>query len=102
MDREAHEREKEDGQRALAVGVAGLLSQIGCVTIVLIGVALAGGLWLDARLDTRPLFTVLFILASVPVTLYLMVRVVLSGMTKLQSAASTEAGELENEEAESG
>lgn len=91
------------GQRALAVAVAGLLSQVGCVTLVLIGIALGAGLWLDAQFSTRPLFTVLFILGSVPITLYLMVRLVLGGMARLQAAGGVvgEARES-NEEAEVG
>ena len=36
-------------------------SQGGCVTVVVIFAALFVGLWLDAELHTKPLFTLLFI-----------------------------------------
>jgi hypothetical protein len=75
------------GQQALAIAVAGLLGQIGCVTLILIALALAGGLWLDSQLTTKPLFTILFVLGTVPITLYLMVRMVLGGMSRLGIAA---------------
>lgn len=81
----------EQDSQALAVAVAGLLGQVGCVTLVLIGVALATGLWLDAQFNTRPLFTILLILGTVPVTLYVMVRMVLGGMSRLQLAAGDAA-----------
>lgn len=75
-------------QRALAIAVAGLLGQVGCLTVLIIAIALAAGLWLDTQVDTRPLFTILFVLGSVPVTLYVMVRLVLSGMARVQPETS--------------
>lgn len=86
------------------MAVAGLLGQVGCLTVIIIGVALAAGLWLDTRVDTRPFFTVLFILGSVPVTLYLMVRLVLGGMSRIQLEGfpSGEGGDEDDEEAQVG
>lgn len=89
-DGEAPQAGEQDSQ-ALAVAVAGLLGQVGCVTLLLIGVALAAGLWLDAQFNTRPLFTILLILGTVPVTLYVMVRMVLGGMSRLELAAGAAA-----------
>jgi len=41
----------------------------GCVIILILGVALALGLWLDASTDNhRRVFTFIFVIASVPVT----------------------------------
>ncbi len=91
----------EEQPRALAVAVAGLLGQVGCITLVLIAVALAAGLWLDAQLNTRPLFTILLILGTVPVTLYVMVRMVLGGMSRLQTTAGVTAEDhVQSEEAD--
>lgn len=44
--------------------------------MVIVLVALFGGLWLDSRLQTRPLFTVGLMVASVPITLVTMFWVV--------------------------
>ena len=99
-DDKAAGAETGEGQQALAISVAGLLGQIGCITLVLIAVALAGGLWLDTQFNTRPLFTIILILGTVPITLYLMVRMVLGGMSRLQIKAGTSGEDLTNNEEE--
>ena len=73
-------------QSPLGLAVAGVLVQVGCLTVILILVALVGGLWLDTRFNTRPLFTLLLVLGSVPITVYLTFRIVLSGMKRMQHA----------------
>ena len=45
--------------------------EIGCITLVIVLLAVFGGLWLDKMLGTRPLFTVGLVLASAPVSLAL-------------------------------
>ena len=80
-----------------------MLGQVGCLTVIIVAVALAAGLWIDSQFDTRPIFTILFILGSVPVTIYLMVRLVLGGMTRIQpnigTATSSSTSSKEEEEA---
>lgn len=66
------------------ITVAGVVGQVGCLTLAIIAVALFAGLWLDSRFDTKPLFTLVLVMASVPLTLYLMFRVVLSLAPKIQ------------------
>lgn len=66
------------------MALAGLLGQVGCVTIVVVLVALGAGLWIDRIFDSRPVFTLLLMLGSVPVTIYLMIRIVLAGASRLQ------------------
>jgi MFS-type transporter involved in bile tolerance (Atg22 family) len=66
--------------------MAGVLVQVGCLTVIVLLAALVGGLWLDTRFNTRPLFTLIFVLGSVPITVYLLFRIVLSGMSRLQQA----------------
>jgi len=67
----------------MPLALAGLLGSIGCVTLVVIFVALGVGLWLDLQFDSRPLFTVVLVMASIPVTVFLMVRIVLEGMQRI-------------------
>jgi len=55
------------------VGVAG---QVGCLTLVIVIVAVFGGLWLDARFDTKPAFTLGLVIASIPISLALMFIIV--------------------------
>jgi hypothetical protein len=76
--------DKDRDGRALRMTLAGVIGQVGCLTIVIIAVALFTGLWLDTQFHTRPIFTLGLVLASVPLTLYLMFRVVLSVAPKIQ------------------
>lgn len=67
--------------------LAGIVGQVGCVTIVLIGLALGAGVLLDEFLETKPIFTILFMVGSVPVNLYLTVRVSLAAAARSQRNA---------------
>ncbi len=69
---------------------SGLAGQVGCVTILFIGAALLGGLWLDERLGTRPWLTVLLILGSVPLSLALTIRMALSAIRQIEQAQREE------------
>jgi len=74
-------QDKDRRQYTYNLTMAAVAGQVGCLTLVIIFGALIAGLWLDRSFATKPLFTILFMLASMPVTLYLMFRVV-RGATK--------------------
>ena len=56
--------------------LAAVVSQVGCLTTVVVVLALLMGLWIDTRLGTRPWVTIVLLVLSVPVTLALMFWVV--------------------------
>lgn len=89
-------------QAGLAFVAASVLAQVGCLTLILIGIAIGGGLWLDAQFDTKPLITVILVLASVPVTFYLVIRLVLRGTTNLQRKSNLKTNQVEIEEEQGG
>jgi F0F1-type ATP synthase assembly protein I len=62
------------------LALAAVAGQAGCLSVVLIFLALFAGLFLDARLDTHPVFTIGLVLVSVPISLYAMVRLMLSSV----------------------
>ena len=66
------------------------VGQIGCLTLVIILAALALGLWLDNRLDTRPWFTLGLVLASIPLSLVALVRAALGTARRAQPAQPKE------------
>jgi F0F1-type ATP synthase assembly protein I len=68
--------------------LAGIIGQVGCITVIIVGLALGAGLLLDRFLDTRPIFTILFMVGSVPVTLYVIVRVSLYAAARAQQATT--------------
>ena len=73
---------------------AGLVGQIGCVTgfasIVIIGLAFAVGRFLDSLLETSGIFTILFLLGSFPITLYIIVRISLWALARAQKSLAVD------------
>lgn len=73
-----------------------MAGQSGCGSVVLIMAMLLGGLWLDALFDTRPAFTLVLLLLSIPLSLGLMLYMVLSATSRISpppKAASSEKRE---------
>jgi MFS-type transporter involved in bile tolerance (Atg22 family) len=70
------------------VWVAGL-------TLVTIFGALLAGLWLDKVLNIKPILTIVFILASIPVTLYFTFRIVKKATARIQPVIKTDVPEEE-------
>ena len=64
--------------------LATVVGQVGCLTPIIILGALFAGLWLDRQFETKPLFTILFIVGSAPVSVFILYRIVRSATTKLK------------------
>ena len=64
--------------------MAEVVGKVGCVNIALIGLGLGAGILLDRLLGTDAIFTVLFIVGSVPLALYVTVRVSMSAAARVQ------------------
>ena len=97
---EPESQETDRVQYTFNMALAAVAGQVGCLTLVIIIVSLFGGLWLDTQFGTRPLFTVLLMVASVPVTIVLMFWVVRKATSKIRPS---ENKTIENQEdAESG
>ncbi len=69
----------------LNLTLAGVVAQVGCLTLVIILVALFGGLWLDARFATKPVITLVLVFASIPVSLVLMFVIARSAAAKIKA-----------------
>jgi hypothetical protein len=78
--------------------VLGVINKVGIVVFLIIIVALGGGALLDKVLDGGGLFTVLLVLASVPITLTAIYRISLAAVA--QSDESKAAEETEDDLAE--
>lgn len=55
-------------QSTFNAAVISVALQVGCLTLVIIFAALLLGLFLDQTFDTRPLFTILLLVGSMPAT----------------------------------
>ncbi|MGD0750250.1 MAG: AtpZ/AtpI family protein [Anaerolineales bacterium] len=65
------------------------------LTLVIIFVALFAGILLDKFLNSKPLFTVILTIASIPLTIFSTFRVVKAASSRIQPAAKKETSEEE-------
>lgn len=77
--------EKKDNHIAFNAALVAVVSQVGILTIALIGLSLFGGLFLDKQFDTKPLFTILLLIISGPIGIYLMIKIVRKATAGLQT-----------------
>ena len=75
----------KSGKYWLNLTLAGVAAQVGCLTLVIILVALFGGLWLDARFQTKPVITLVLVFASIPISLILMFVIARSAAAKIKA-----------------
>lgn len=83
--------EKNRARYAFNLTLAAVASQVGCLTLLIVLAALFGGLWLDARFGTKPMFTIGLMIASVPVTLVGMFWVVRMTTARIRSDSKPES-----------
>jgi F0F1-type ATP synthase assembly protein I len=60
-----------------------LVGQVGCITLVIVLISVRVGLWLDAYFQTRPLYTLVLLLAGVPLSVVLMLVVARRTLARL-------------------
>lgn len=64
--------------------LASVVGQVGCLIVFIVFIALGAGMALDKFLGTKAIFTVLLMVGSVPVALYLTVRISLTAASRAQ------------------
>ena len=88
-------------QYAINLGLAGFAGTVGVVTLVIVVVALIAGIFLDRQLNTKPLFTILILLGSVPVTIFVMFRLALGAISKIKMSQPAKKEEKSSERSNS-
>jgi len=78
------------GQDEFRTAVTMTVVWVAGLTLVTIFAALLAGLWLDKILSSKPLFTIAFVLVSIPVTLFLTFAVVRTATTRIQHVTKNE------------
>ena len=78
MSQTGDQPDKKTALRSLNLTLAAVTGQVGCLTVIIILVAFFAGRWLDNQFNSDALFTVILMVASVPVTLFVMFWVVRS------------------------
>jgi hypothetical protein len=75
---------KDRTQYIFNLTLAAVAGQVGFLTLCIVLASLFGGLWMDKRFDTKPLFTVTIMLASIPVTIIMMFWVVRNATARIR------------------
>ena len=75
--------------------LATVVGQVGCLTPLILLGALFAGLWLDRQLETKPLFTILFIIGSAPISVFVLYRIVRTATAKLKTDNQVKKSEEE-------
>jgi len=76
MSQTSEPSDKKTALSSFNLTLAVVTGQVGCLTVVIILVAFLGGRWLDNQFGSDAIFTVILMVASVPVTLVVMFWVV--------------------------
>lgn len=74
-----------------------LIGQVGIFTLVVVLAAVLGGMALDRQLGTRPWFTFGLVVASIPVSILLMIFVSRRTVKKIQDGAEDSTQKKEDE-----
>jgi F0F1-type ATP synthase assembly protein I len=72
-------------QQVMNLTLAGVAGTAGCLTLVIVVAAVLGGLWLDARFDTRPTMTITLVLVSIPISIGAMLVLVRLATSKIKT-----------------
>lgn len=75
------------------MALAGVLGLGGFLTLGIVILALVGGLWLDNTLGTRPLFTLLLMVVSAPISIFVMYRVAMNSISKMNTPVKKTEGD---------
>lgn len=62
-----------------------LIVQVGIVTLAVILLSLFGGLWLDRTFGTKPLFTLVLLLAGTPLSVLVMLFISRRTLARIKS-----------------
>jgi hypothetical protein len=89
-------------QRLMNATLAIVAGQVGCLTLVIIIAAVLGGIWLDSQFQTKPVYTVSLLVASVPVSVVAMVFIARAAVKRIKVENSKQNPEHSKEAAKFG
>jgi hypothetical protein len=73
----------QDRQRLVNLTVVALVGQVGCLTLIIVLAAVFGGMWIDSRMNSKPVGTIILVAVSVPLAIFVMLKVVRATLRKL-------------------
>ena len=82
---------EQKGRSILNTLLIVMIGQVGCLTLVIILASVFGGLWLDDTFGTKPVFTLVLLLAGIPVSVFVMLTVARKTLARLKDKAENES-----------
>jgi MFS-type transporter involved in bile tolerance (Atg22 family) len=74
--------------------LAALAGQVGCLTLIIILGAVFGGLYLDQHFGSRPMFTLILVIGSIPISLVVMFFVSRAAIRRIKTQASQQEEQI--------
>jgi F0F1-type ATP synthase assembly protein I len=68
-----------------------MVGQVGCLTLIIILASVFGGLWLDKTFGTKPVFTLVLLLAGIPISVLVMLVVARRTLARLKDKAEKDS-----------
>jgi hypothetical protein len=93
---EPEKDQKTQVQRSANLAAAGLAGQIGCVVPVIILGSVLLGLWLDKTFETGKVITLIMVLGSLPVSIYLTFRLAMRAVKEISQSMQPSASSKPN------
>jgi hypothetical protein len=93
---EPEKDQKTQMQRSANLAAAGLAGQIGCVVPVIILASVLLGLWLDKTFETGKIITLILVLGSLPVSIYLTFRLAMRAVKEINQSMQPPASSKPN------
>jgi multisubunit Na+/H+ antiporter MnhG subunit len=84
MNEPVQTNKNKESSNAYRITLITVVTQVGCLTPLIILGALFAGLWLDRVLATKPIFTIIFIVISAPVSVYVLYRIVKAATNRMK------------------
>jgi len=78
---------EQKGKNILNTLLVVMVGQVGCLTLIVILASVFGGLWLDNMFGTKPVFTLVLLLAGIPVSVFVMLTVARRTLARLKDKA---------------
>ncbi len=94
------DRKPNNAEYMRNIALATVAGQAGCGTLVIVFGALFGGMFIDSRLDTHPIFTIGLVLVAIPISLYAMIHLVLTSVAAIQPSPAAESRAASSDPAE--
>lgn len=89
--------EKEQKQKVMNMTMAALVGQVGCLTVIIILIALFGGMYLDNLFNSKPRFTIGTLIGSIPISMIVMVYVSRAAIKRITTHSAQEDQNLGRE-----